>query len=167
MLQYAPTDRITATLDYTYSEVDFEKDANSTGIWFECGNVDAVINERGTVTEVSQACGDYSTNIARDHTIKENNSLGLNIDYMVTDSLSLKLDLHSSSSQFDGGDIGDEHSSNTNLFIGNTSCPWCPGNGPEWGPATARSLTRRLTTAGGIPTFDVSFMAATVTLRPD
>ena len=158
VLQYAPTDRITATLDYTYSEVDFEKDANSTGIWFECGNVDAVINERGTVTEVSQACGDYSTNIARDHTIKENNSLGLNIDYMVTDSLSLKLDLHSSSSQFDGGDIGGENSSNTNLFIGNTSCPWCPGNGPEWGPATATIANQTAYYgAGGIPTFDVSF----------
>ena len=161
VLQYAPTDRLTATLDYTYSEVDFEKDANSTGIWFECPNTDAVINERGTVTEVSQACGDYSTNVGRDHTIKENNSLGLNIDFMVSDSLTLKLDVHSSSSEFDGGDIGGgEKSSNTSLFIGNTSCPWCPDAfGPAGGPATATIANQTAFYGpGGIPTFDVSFV---------
>ena len=34
VLQYAPSDRLTTTLDYTYSEVDFEKDSNSFGLWF-------------------------------------------------------------------------------------------------------------------------------------
>ncbi|MCP4299326.1 MAG: TonB-dependent receptor plug domain-containing protein, partial [Gammaproteobacteria bacterium] len=72
VLQYAPIDRLTATLDYTYSEVDFEKDANGTGSWFECPNIEATVNERGVVSQVSQACGDYSTNVAREHTIKEN-----------------------------------------------------------------------------------------------
>lgn len=159
VLQYAPTDRLTATLDYTYAETDFEKNQNSTGIWFECPNIDATVNERGVVTEVTQACGDYATNVLREHTISESKSLGLNIDYMVNDQLTLTLDVHDSSSTYDGADIGDgERSTNTNLFIGNTNCPWCPGNGPEWGPATAGIAAQTAYFgSGGIPTFDVSF----------
>ena len=158
VLQYAPMDRLTATLDYTYSEVDFEKDANSTGIWFECPNIEATINERGTVTQVSQACGDYSTNVARDHTIKENGSLGLNLEYFVTDNLALTLDVHDSTSELKGAGIGGEPLSTANLIIGNTNCPWCPDNGPEWGPGTAGIANQTATYgAGGIPTFDVGF----------
>jgi hypothetical protein len=76
VLQYAPTDRFTATLDYTYSELETESDANSVGVWFEDGGTNSArINERGTVVELtSVAPADYSTNIARSNTIKENNS---------------------------------------------------------------------------------------------
>lgn len=162
VFQYAPTDRITATLDYTYSEFAFAKDSNSTGIWFECPNIEATVNERGTVTQVSQSCGDYSTNIARERTVRENNSLGLNIDYMVNDSLTLALDWHDSSSDFSGDGVGDEPTmSSGNLIIGNTNCPWCVDNGPDWGPATA-GIDVQTATYGpnGIPTFDVSFVGA-------
>jgi len=142
VLQYAPTDRITATLDYTYSEVEFEKDANSTGIWFECPNIEATINERGTVTEVSQACGDYSTNVSREHTIKENDSLGFNLDYMVNDALTLTLDMHSSSSELKGAGVGDEPTiTSANLIIGNTNCPWCDPTSLSSRRMAARSLS--------------------------
>jgi len=158
VLQWAPTDRVKATLDYTYSEFDFEKDANSVGIWFECPNVDATINERGTITQVTQECGDYSTNIARDHTIKENDSLGFNLVFQATDNLTLALDAHTSSSQLRGGNIGGEQMSTANLIIGNTNCPWCVFNGEGWGPATA-GIYRQTATypANGIPGFDVNF----------
>ena len=160
VLQYAPSDRITATLDYTYSEVDFEKDSNSTGIWFECPNTEATINERGTVTQVSQACGDYSTNVAREHTIKENGSLGFNVDYMVNDGLTLTLDMHSSSSELKGAGIGDEPTLNSaNLIIGNTNCPWCDPNAGFGNPTAGIALQEAFYPAGGIPTFDVSFVA--------
>ena len=157
VLQYAPSDRLTATLDYTYSEVEFEKDANSTGIWFECPNIEATINERGTVTQVSQACGDYATNISRDHTIKENDSVGLNLEWQATDSVALTLDAHTSTSALKGGGIGSEPGSSTNLFVGNTSCDWC-GFVPGAGDFTATIAEQEaFYTGGGIPTFDVSF----------
>ncbi|MGK7295054.1 MAG: TonB-dependent receptor, partial [Candidatus Wenzhouxiangella sp. M2_3B_020] len=105
VLQYQPADNITATLDYTYSRVEFESDANSVGIWFECPNIAATINERGTVTEVTQSCGDYSTNIARTHTIKENDQIGFNLEWEATDTLSFRLDAHSSRSELRGGGI--------------------------------------------------------------
>ena len=161
VLQYAPIDRLVATLDYTYSEVDFEKDNNSTGIWFECPNIEATINERGTVTQVSQRCGDYSTNIGRDVSNRENNSLGLNLDYMVNDELTLTLDVHDSSSKVKGGDINGEQATSSFVIIGNTSCPWCadafPTASPPQIPTGTISNQTATYGAGGIPTFDVSF----------
>ncbi len=159
VLQYAPTDRITATLDYTYSELDFERDGNSFGIWFECPNIEATINERGTVTEVSQSCGDFSTNVNRDRTVKENDAIGLNLEFQATDSLFFELDTHVSNSSFGGKGIAGEPGTSANVIIGNTNCPWCPGNGPDWGPATAGIDVQTANYgAGGIPTFDVSFL---------
>jgi iron complex outermembrane recepter protein len=162
VLQYAPTDRFTATLDYTYSELETESDANSVGVWFEDGGTTGVtINERGTVVElISAAPADYATNIARTHTIKENNSLGLNLAWQATDSLKFALDAHSSSSELRGGNIAGEPGSSANLIIGNTGCPWCPDAGPGFGPATASIGQKNARFPGnGIPLFDVTFVA--------
>lgn len=157
VLQFEPNERFTATLDYTYSEVQNESDANSVGIWFECPNIEATVNERGTVTQVTQACGDVATNVARSNTIKENDSFGLNLEFQATDNLALTFDAHTSSSEFRGGGIGDEPGSSANLIIGNTSCDWC-GDVPGAGPFTATIASQTATyPAGGIPTFDVSF----------
>ncbi len=156
-LQFAPTDRLTATLDWFYSEVDFEKDSNSVGIWFECPNIEATVNERGTVTQVSQACGDYATNVARDHTIKENDSIGFNLEWVATDDLVFEFDAHSSSSELRGGGINGEPGSSANLIIGNTSCDWC-GDVDGAGPFTATIANQTaIFGANGIPTFDVDF----------
>jgi TonB-dependent receptor len=152
VLQWAPTDRITTTLDYTYSEVDFEKDANSFGLWFQNPNVESTINERGTVTEVAMDGGDYAINVARDHTIKENDSLGLNIDWQVTDTLSLNLDVHDSSSALEGAGLGDGvPGSSSNLIIGNTFCDWCGD------PTASIDVKSAVYGASGIPLWDVTF----------
>jgi iron complex outermembrane recepter protein len=157
VLQWAPNDRLKATLDYTYSEFEFEKDANSVGIWFQSPNASATINDRGTVTQVTQMGGDYATNISRDHTIKENDSIGFNLDWQATDNLSLSLDAHTSSSQLRGGGIGGEPMSSANLIIGNTFCDWC-GFVPGAGQFTA-SIDEKTATygAGGIPIFNATF----------
>ena len=152
VLQWAPTDRIMTTLDYTYSEVDFEKNGNSFGLWFQNPNVESTINERGTITDVAMDGGDYAINVNRDHTIKENDSLGLNIDWQVTDTLSLNLDIHDSSSSTEGAGLGDGvPGSSSNLIIGNTFCDWC-------GVPTASIDVKSATyPAGGIPLWDVTF----------
>jgi len=156
-LQYAPTDRFTATLDFTYSRVDFEADRNSVGIWFECPNIAATVNERGTVTQVSQSCGDFATNVARDDTIKENDQFGLNLDWQATDNLRFTLDAHASSSELRGDDLAGEPASSMNLIIGNTSCDWC-GFDPNAGPFTA-TIDQQIASfeGSGIPIMDVTF----------
>jgi TonB-dependent receptor len=152
VLQWAPTDRIMTTLDYTYSEVDFEKNGNSFGLWFQNPNVESTINERGTITDVAMDGGDYAINVNRDHTIKENDSLGLNVDWQVTDTLSLTLDVHNSSSTNEGAGLGDGvPGSSSNLIIGNTFCDWC-------GVPTASIDVKSATyPASGIPLWDVTF----------
>lgn len=168
VLQWAPTDRVTATLDYTYSELEFEKDANSVGIWFQNPNVEATVNERGTVTQVSQAGGDFSTNVSRDHTIKENGSLGLNLAWQATDDLTLTLDAHSSSSELRGGGIGGEPGSSANFIIGNTSCAWCADAGAGFGPATADlNIKTASYGSGGVPTMAYDFKYPDGTIGPE
>jgi len=157
VLQYAPTDRLTATFDVNYSRVERESDTTSFGIWFECPNIDATINERGTVTSVAQACGDFATNVAQDHTIKENDQFGFNLEWQATDNLAFDLDFHRSTSELRGGDINGRPASSANLIIGNTSCDWC-GFDPNAGPFTA-TIDRQVAMfpGSGIPLFDISF----------
>jgi TonB-dependent receptor len=158
VFQWAPTDTFTATVDYTYSELDFERDANSFGIWFANPNVRAVVNERGTVTSVTQSGGDYAANVARDHTIKENNSLGLNLNWEPTDTLSFNLDAHSSDSTLKGAGLGDGvPGSSANLIVGNTFCDWC-GSVPGAGPFTATIDEKTANYFGsGIPLWGATF----------
>ncbi len=159
VLQWAPTDRITTTLDYSYSEVDFEKNGNSFGLWFQNPNVESTINARGTVNEVAMSGGDYAVNVNRDHTIKENDSLGLNIDWQATDTLAVTFDIHDSSSSLEGAGLGDGvPGSASNLIIGNTFCDWCGGAG--FGPSTATiGVKSAVYPAGGIPLWDVNFLS--------
>jgi len=157
-LQWQPTDRIRATVDYTYSELDFEADRNSFGVWFANPNVDATVNSRGTVTDVTQVGGDYAINVARDHTIKTNDSIGLNIEFQATDNLSFNFDAHDSSSKLEGGGLGDGvPGSSANLIVGNTFCDWC-GFVPGAGPTTA-TIDEKFASysAGGIPIWGATF----------
>ncbi|WP_304178520.1 TonB-dependent receptor [Pseudoalteromonas prydzensis] len=123
VLQYAPSEKLTATLDYTYSKLEFEKDGRSFGVWFNNGgNVNSAnINENGTYTQVSEFGGDYSTNLNRGATTNENKSLGLNLDWQVTDNFNIEFDAHNSSAESAGAGIGHD----AFMIIGNTSCGSC------------------------------------------
>ncbi len=161
-LQWAPNDAFTATLDYTYSQTEFTKNANGFGIWFNGAGatVNGNINERGVFTQVTEAQGDYATGISRDHTKKDNDSIGLNLEWQATDSLSLNLDYHDSSSELYGAGLGSLPGSRANVIIGNSfDGAWCEGN-PAW-PAdcAAANITTKSANyfAGGIPTFDMGF----------
>jgi iron complex outermembrane recepter protein len=158
-LQWQPSDQIRMTLDYTYSELDFQKDQNSFGIWFANPNVSATVNERGTVTDVTQVGGDYAINVARDHTIKKNDSLGFNVGWQATDDLYFDFDFHDSSSRLRGGDLGNGiPGSSANLIVGNTHCDWC-GFVPGAGPFTA-AIDEKFASysSSGIPIWGATFV---------
>ena len=99
-MQWQPNDNLRATVDYTYSEVDFERTFNNYSGWFNFGaQVTEFTNgpiaspllyqENGAATDFAMAAG-------RDGTKTENSSIGLNLDWQVNDRLNLEFDLHSS-----------------------------------------------------------------------
>lgn len=153
VLQYAPTDELTATLDYTYSKVESEYDANSFGIWFNNGGsiVSGTVNERGTYTSVTESGGDFATNVGRGGFENENKSLGLNLEWQATENLKLELDYHDSSATSQGTGLGND----AFLIIGNTS--W-DGSDP-YAPATANINEKTANfPSSGIPIYDMTYV---------
>ena len=99
-LQFAPTDTLTATLDYTYAEFDNEQFNLGSGIWFNDGEAtNVVLDENGAAVSVVAAPGDYTAQPSIGFSKNENNSVGLNLDWQVTDDLNLFLDAHDSSAE--------------------------------------------------------------------
>ncbi len=162
VLQWAPTDTFTATLDYTYSQTEFTKNANGFGIWFNGAGatVSGDINERGVYTTVTEAEGDYATGISRDHTKKKNDSWGINLDWQATDSLTFELDYHDSSSELKGAGLGALPGSSANVIIGNSfDGAWCAFDPAYPADCAAANITTKTANyfANGIPRFDMGF----------
>ncbi|MBR9909658.1 MAG: TonB-dependent receptor [Gammaproteobacteria bacterium] len=111
VFQYAPTDAITTTLDYTYSKFENESERLNTGIWFAPDAdgliTQAEIDSNGTYAFVEETCCDYSANKAFNESENENNSIGLNVDWQATDNLNLNFDFHDSDAISQGVGRGD------------------------------------------------------------
>ncbi|UAA40813.1 TonB-dependent receptor [Paraneptunicella aestuarii] len=104
-LQYRPMDTLTATLDYTYSKNEVATQFNDLSAWFNFGPstgewTDGPIasplvyteDTSGSPADFSMGAGDYATK-------NENKSLGLNLEWQVSDNLNLVFDAHSSSAE--------------------------------------------------------------------
>ena len=100
-LQWSPIETLTATLDYTYAELDLRHTQNSVAAWFSpSGQSGNWIDEDGVVsplvyTETNNQ-PDLSMGAFSDASINERKSLGFNIAWDPTDRLSLALDYHDS-----------------------------------------------------------------------
>ncbi|MEH6551507.1 MAG: TonB-dependent receptor [Pseudomonadales bacterium] len=101
-LQWAPTEEIKATLDYTYSEVEHERTFNTVSAWFNFAN------QASEWTDGPQASPIYYTEnlpgtidmgAGADATKNENESVGLNLEWTPNDNLTLGLDYHNSSAK--------------------------------------------------------------------
>lgn len=119
VFQFKPTERLTATLDYTYSGLDRTSDRSQQSVWF---NVDAiseltfdngavrtpVIYRESYLTNGVSRLKDVSFAGAHVESYTDNNSVGLNLAFEVNDQFSLALDHHSSSAKnaSDGVDVG-------------------------------------------------------------
>ena len=101
-LQYAPTERVTATLDYTYSENRIQQQRNELSVWFNFGPsssswTDGPISAPNVYSEIIvPATSDLSMGAAKFATKNENKSLGFNVAWDVTDTLGLEFDYHNS-----------------------------------------------------------------------
>jgi TonB-dependent receptor len=117
VLQFAPTDTITATLDYTYAENEIRTQDAELSAWNGLGAT--VISEYtdGPVAVPISYSSNGGTDFGGNHTDKGVNhqldSIGFNLKWDPTDNLSLELDYHDSES-----DSGPEGQYGTNNDIG-------------------------------------------------
>ncbi|MGO4893634.1 TonB-dependent receptor [Flavobacterium sp. W21_SRS_FM6] len=113
-LQWAPSDNMTATVDYTYAKNDITQEKHSKNSWFTrtTDNVTFDTNQAvATAVVISEAVGgtkDHNSDATLYKQSNELKSLGINLEYQATDNLSFSLDAHDSSMESlpDGGKWG-------------------------------------------------------------
>lgn len=107
VLQWRPVDSVTATLDYTYSQLKVDTKKNELSAWFNFGpsisswtdgpvaapltyteTYDLMVNP----TDVGSGGGEYGVKT-------ENKSLGFNLEWIATDGLTFGLDYHHSTAE--------------------------------------------------------------------
>ncbi|MGB1327875.1 MAG: TonB-dependent receptor [Porticoccaceae bacterium] len=102
-LQYSPVDSVTATVDYTYSELDVENSYNDLSAWFAHQGALSQTSEWDNhhistplVYREESANSDFAMGLGNEGFTNKNNSLGLNLDVFVNDQLRLNFDTHHS-----------------------------------------------------------------------
>jgi len=104
-LQFAPTDDLTATLDYTYSSQEIEASYHDLGAWFALSNApqsaiftdnDSPAVQTPLLYSESANGGDLTFGSGVEKVKSENKSIGFNIEWQPLDELRLNLDAHSS-----------------------------------------------------------------------
>lgn len=110
VLQYAPSDDLKATLDYTYAEFEENIARDHFAVWFNGGaNIEELlIDENGTAVQLRESGGDYSFTSYDDAYVYENKSLGLNLNWQATETLNLDFDYHDSSAGATGKGAGND-----------------------------------------------------------
>lgn len=98
VLQFAPSDTVTATLDYTASRFEETVDMNRHGLWFD-NPTNAVADSNGSLSTVTFTPGDLDFWAWNFVTENENDSVGLNLEWQATDTLSFALDAHNSTAE--------------------------------------------------------------------
>jgi TonB-dependent receptor len=114
-LQWAPSDKITTTLDYTYAKNNLEERRGETTSWLANGtSIDEVIfNNESSVAAplyIHETAGPRDQGYEQQYRKQETTlkSLGFNVDFQVTDALKLSFDAHNSKAESlpDGGKSG-------------------------------------------------------------
>lgn len=103
--QFAPSDNLTATLDYTYSENKIQSQRNELSVWFNYGPsasawTDGPVAAPTFYSEfIPAANSDLAMGGAMNATKNENDSLGFNLEWQANDALSFELDYHDSEAE--------------------------------------------------------------------
>jgi TonB-dependent receptor len=102
-LQWRPVETVTATLDYTYAEMELERTYNAFGAWYNFDAQDTNWTDGPNASPLeygeSLTSQDFGTNAGRDGFTNENNLVGLNLMWDATDALTLEIDYHNSSAE--------------------------------------------------------------------
>jgi TonB-dependent receptor len=101
VLQFAPTDSIKTTLDYTYAQNKVETRRSELSVWFNWGPGESSWTTDGPIVAPEMYSetmngSDLSMGGMSLASTNENNSVGFNVAWAVNDSLKLELDAHNS-----------------------------------------------------------------------
>jgi TonB-dependent receptor len=121
-LQYAPTEDMTATLDYVRSEAETAVEGLGFGIWFNFGgNINSYeLDENGTAIRFNESSNDYAHSANVSTTLVEAESIGFNFEWQLNDDIHLEFDYHDSTNATDNGlDTGSGHAGNVILAPNN------------------------------------------------
>lgn len=106
VLQWRPIETVTATLDYTYSELELQTRRSETSAWFNFGPsasefTDGPIATPITYTEFCAPCTNWDRvyDQAKYGQKTKNNSIGFNLEWNATDNLAFTLDYHDSTAE--------------------------------------------------------------------
>ncbi|MBR9909660.1 MAG: TonB-dependent receptor [Gammaproteobacteria bacterium] len=104
--QFAFTEDILTTIDYTYSNVDFQSEGLLFGSWLGgWDTIDATINENGAFTDVVVGNRSYDHEVTWQNVVNTNKSVGFNTEWHINDAWSLSFDAHHSTAAVDGGEL--------------------------------------------------------------
>ena len=104
-LQWRPVESVTATVDYTYSEVELERTYTNYSAWYNFAGQETSWdgnNDNASplmYSENNGGGGDYAMGAGSDATVNENKSVGFNLVWDATESLTLEFDYHDSSAE--------------------------------------------------------------------
>ncbi|WP_111642177.1 TonB-dependent receptor [Marinimicrobium alkaliphilum] len=103
-LQYRPVNNVTATVDYTYSKLDVKQQFQDVSAWFNFGPstgvwTDGPISSPLIYAEQTENPADLAMGAGNFARINENHSMGINVEWLVNDRLTLELDAHSSDAE--------------------------------------------------------------------
>ncbi|MEJ2478203.1 MAG: TonB-dependent receptor [Desulfobacterales bacterium] len=106
VLQWAPTDSITTTVDYIRSEFDLERSYSDLSAWF---SNTAAVSQSSEWTDGPIASpvyysevvdnADFAMGTGEDGRTNLNESIGFNLEWWINDQFSLELDYHDSSAE--------------------------------------------------------------------
>jgi TonB-dependent receptor len=102
-LQFRPVDNLTATLDYTYAELELDRTFNNLSAWFNFDAQETLWTDGPNATPLTYTerlpNSDYAMAAGTDAFKNELKSLGFNLEWNVTDNLTLALDYHDSTAE--------------------------------------------------------------------
>ncbi|MBU2985085.1 TonB-dependent receptor [Saccharophagus degradans] len=100
VLQYAPSDTLTATADLQYSDFKIDRYAEELALWFSQNTAQSIVTDKnGTVVAYDQGAStiDFFTKAPTSRTV--NTSAGLNVDWAITDAAKLSVEHSASTSE--------------------------------------------------------------------
>lgn len=106
VLQWAPTDTLTGTLDFIHSEFDLDKKMSDLSAWFSNASAASQSSEWNDGAQRSPLMyaethnfADYAMGLHEDGRKNKNESVGLNLEWQASDRLALDFDYHDSSAE--------------------------------------------------------------------